>query len=286
MPRPSVLRSSVRLSELGELGLLAELERKGLAERIEDVAAQLGDGLVVTQDSLVEGVHFRFDRLSWRELGFRAAAANISDLAASGARPEALLVSLGLPGETELDDVLSLYAGIAEAGVPVRGGDTTEAASVFVTVTAIGRADRVPGRSGALPGDKLVVSGPLGASGAAFRERRYARPPVRVEEGIELARDAHAMLDLSDGLACDAGHIAARSGCRLLIELDLVPLAPGATHEDLGFGEDYELLAATLDPGEFTVIGRCEPGSGVEIRLEGRPVALSGWEHFRLRETR
>jgi thiamine-monophosphate kinase len=286
MPRPSVLRSSVRLSELGELGLLAELERQGLAERIEDDAAQLGGGLVVTQDSLVEGVHFRFDWLSWRELGFRAAAVNISDLAASGARPEALLVSVGLPGETELDDVLSLYGGIAEAGVTVRGGDTTEAASVFVTVTAIGRADRVPGRSGALPGDKLVVTGPLGAAGAAFRERRYPRPPVRVEEGIELARDAHAMVDLSDGLARDAGHIAARSGCRLVIELELVPLAPGATHEDLGFGEDYELLAATPDPGEFTVVGRCEPGSGVEIRLEGRPVALSGWEHFRLRETR
>src|SRR5438552_2751993 len=133
MPRLSVPRSSVQLSELGELGLLAELERQGLAERIEDDAAQLGDGLVVTQDSLVEGVHFRFDRLSWRELGFRAAAVNISDLAASGARPEALLVSVGLPGETELDDVLSLYGGIAEAGVPVRSCDTTEAAAVLAT---------------------------------------------------------------------------------------------------------------------------------------------------------
>src|SRR3989449_10498659 len=126
--------SSVRLSELGELGLLAELERRGLAEQIGDVAAELEPGLVVTQDSLVEGVHFRLEWLSWRELGFRAAAVNISDLAASGARPEALIVSLGLPGETELDDVLELYAGIAETGVPVRGGDTTEAASVFATV--------------------------------------------------------------------------------------------------------------------------------------------------------
>jgi thiamine-monophosphate kinase len=180
--------------------------------------------------------------------------------------------------------VLSLYAGIAEAGVPVRGGDTTEAASVFVSVTAIGRAERVPGRSGARPGDHLVVTGPLGAAGAAFRERHLVRPPVRVEEGIELARDAHAMLDLSDGLALDAGHIAARSGCRLAIELETVPLAPGATHEDLGFGEDYELLAATTDPRKFTVIGRCESGSGVEIRLGGRLVGLSGWEHFRLRE--
>ena len=276
----------MRLSELGELGVLAELERRGLAEQIEDDAAELEPGLVVTQDSLVEGVHFRLDWLSWRELGFRAAAVNISDLAASGARPKALLVSLGLPGETELDDLLALYAGIAEAGVPVRGGDTTEAGSVFATLTGIGRAERVPGRSGARPGDELVVTGPLGAAGAAFRERRFVRPPVRVDEGIELAREAHAMLDLSDGLAADAGHIARRSGCQLVIELEHVPLAPGATHEDLGFGEDFELLAATPDPREFTVIGRCEPGSGVEIRLEGRPVALSGWEHFRLREAR
>src|SRR5947199_3181154 len=192
-------RSSVRLSELGELGLLAELERRGLAEEIDHDAAQLGDGLVITQDSLVEGVHFRLDWLSWRELGFRAAAVNISDLAASGARPEALLVSLGVPAATELDDVLELYGGIAEAGVPVRGGDTTEAAAVLVTVTAVGRAERVPGRSGARPGDQVVVTGPLGAAGAALREQRYVRPPIRVDEGIELAREAHAMLDLSDG---------------------------------------------------------------------------------------
>jgi thiamine-monophosphate kinase len=276
----------VRLSELGELGLLAELEQRGLAEQIEGDAAELEPGLVVTQDSLVEGVHFRLDWLSWRELGFRAAAVNISDLAASGARPEALLVSLGLPGESEVDDVLELYQGIAEAGVPVRGGDTTEAASVFATVTAVGRAERVPGRSGARPGDELVVTGPLGAAGAAFREHRFVRPPLRVEDGVELAREAHAMLDVSDGLARDAGHISARSGCRLVVELEQVPLAPGATLDDLGFGEDYELLAATPDPGRFTIIGRCEPGDGVEIRLEGSPVALSGWEHFRLRNPR
>jgi thiamine-monophosphate kinase len=276
----------VRLSELGELGLLAELERRGLAKEIDNDAAHLGDGLVVTQDSLVEGVHFRLDWLSWRELGFRASAVNISDLAASGARPEALLVSLGLPAETELDDVLELYAGIAEAGVPVRGGDTSEAESVFATVSAIGRSERVPGRSGARPGDQLVVTGPLGGAGAAFREQRYVRPPLRIEEGIELARDAHAMLDLSDGLARDGGHLAERSGCRLVIDLDRVPLSPGATHEDLGFGEDYELLAATTNPRELAVIGRCEQGSGVEIRLQGSPVALTGWEHFRLRNPR
>jgi len=96
----------VRLSQVGELGLLAELERRGLAQRIENDAAQLGDGLVVTQDALVEDVHFRFDMLSWHELGFRAAAVNLSDLAASGAGPGALVVTLARPAETDLDRVL------------------------------------------------------------------------------------------------------------------------------------------------------------------------------------
>jgi thiamine-monophosphate kinase len=270
----------VRLSDLGELGLLAELERHGLVEGIENDAAQL-DGLVVTQDSLVEGVHFRLDWLSWRELGFRAAAVNISDLAASGARPEILLVSLGAPAKTEAAAVLDLYRGIAEAGVVVRGGDTTEAADVVITVTAVGAAERVPGRGGARPGDLLVVTGPLGAAGAAFRRRSFVRPPLRIDEGVRLADAAHAMLDISDGLARDAGHIAERSRCRLVIELERVPLAPGATTDDLGFGEDFELLAATLDPGEFPVIGRCEAGRGVEIIDAGRTVELGGWDHFR-----
>jgi thiamine-monophosphate kinase len=154
----------------------------------------------------------------------------------------------------------------------------------LLTVAAVGRSERVPGRAGALPGDELVVTGPLGAAGAAFREERYARPPLRVAEGVELARAAHAMIDLSDGLAPDAGHLAVRSGCRVVIELERVPLASGATHEDLAFGEDYELLAATPEPGNFAVIGRCEAGADVEIRLAGQAVALSGWEHFRLRK--
>jgi thiamine-monophosphate kinase len=273
--------SNVRLSELGELGLLAELESRGLVEGIDDDAATLAGGLVVTQDALVEGVHFRLDWLSWRELGFRAAAVNISDLAASGARPAALLVSLGVPADTELADVVALYEGLGEAGVPVRGGDSTRAEEIFVTVTALGQAERVPGRSGGRPGDSLVVTGPLGAAGAAFRARRFVRPPVRVEEGLRLAREAHAMLDLSDGLGADAARIAERSGCRLVIEVDRVPLAPGATVEDLGFGEDFELLAATPRPFDFPVIGRCEEGSGVEILLRGEPIELGGWSHFR-----
>jgi thiamine-monophosphate kinase len=269
----------VRLSDLGELGFLAELERRGLAQAIENDAAQI-DGVVVTQDALVEGVHFRLDWISFRELGFRAAAVNMSDLAASGAEPTGLVVSLGASPDTAVDDLLELYEGIAEAEVPVVGGDTARAAALVISLTALGRSDRVPGRSGAEPGDLLVVTGPLGAAGAAFRKARYTRPPLRIDEGRRLARTAHAMLDISDGIARDAGHIAHRSGVRCVIELDRVPLAEGATIEDLGFGEDFELLAAVADP-EFHLIGRCEEGEGVEILKDGRPFALTGWDHFR-----
>lgn len=269
----------MRLSELGELGLLQELERRGLAQGIENDAAEVDGGRIVTQDALVEGVHFRLDWISWRELGYRAAAVNISDLSAAGAEPDGLIVSLGLPEHTELGDVVELYEGISESGVPVLGGDTTAAERVYLSVTGLGRSERVPGRGGAKPGDLLVVTGPLGGAGAAFRDQRFVRPPIRTEEGRKLAATAHAMLDISDGLEQDLRHLADRSGVRCLVELERVPLADGATIEDLGFGEDYELLAA-LPTEAFDVIGRCEEGEGVELLRYGVPVALGGWEHF------
>jgi thiamine-monophosphate kinase len=271
----------MRLADVGEQGLLAELERRGLVRHIENDAAELADGVVVTQDALVEGVHFRLDWISWRDLGWRAAVVNLSDLAAAGARPEGLVVTLAAPRLTRLDDVLELYEGLAETGVPIVGGDTTEADDVVLSVTAVGRSERVPGRAGAGPGDQLVVTGPLGRAGAAFRRGTYERPPLRLEEGQELARHAHAMIDLSDGLAVDAGHVADRSECRLVIDLDRVPLAEGATIDDAGFGEDFELLAAVGEPGRFSVIGRCEAGDGVVLTRGGAPYELRGWEHFR-----
>jgi thiamine-monophosphate kinase len=266
------------LSEAGELGLLRELEARGLITGTEHDAAELADGVVVTQDALVEGVHFRLDWLSWRELGFRAAAVNISDLAASAARPEALIVTLAVPAALEVERVVELYEGLAEAGVPVRGGDTSRATEVSLGVTAVGRSERVPGRAGARPGDLVVVTGPLGAAGKAFREGRYVRPPLRVEEGLRLGRVATAMLDVSDGIAVDAGHLARRSGCRIVIDLDALPRA--GELDDLGFGEDFELLAATPDPLDLPVVGRCEPGRGVLLLHGGEPYSLPGYEHF------
>src|SRR5256714_3380649 len=114
----------MRLSEVGEFGLLAELERLGLARGIEHDAAQVA-GVVVTQDALVEDVHFRLGWTTWRELGYKAAAVNLSDLAASGAEPDGLIVTLGLPDHAQVEDVVELYEGLNEPGVPVLGGDTT-----------------------------------------------------------------------------------------------------------------------------------------------------------------
>jgi thiamine-monophosphate kinase len=284
------------LSELGEAGLLAELEERGLVAGMDAEGLVLADGHVVTQDTLVEDVHFRLAWTSWRDLGYKAAAVNLSDLAAMGAEPEALVVSLAVPPTVGLASVVDLYEGLGEAGVPVRGGDTTRSEPTFVTVAAVGRSERVPGRAGAKPGDALVVTGPLGAAAAGLHalERgldgfddlveRHRRPPIRLEEGRELARVAHAMVDLSDGIGRDALRIAERSGCRLVIDVDAVPKAPRlAEVGDDPFwtrGEDYELLAA-LAPADaeasgFPIVGRCEEGSGVE------PSDLSGWDSFRV----
>ena len=192
-------------------------------------------------------------------------------------------MTLALPGAPTIADVIELYEGIAETGVPVVGGDTTSADRSSCSASRrSAAASACPGRAGARPGDLLVVTGPLGAAGAAFRERalRRARRCASPRAGA-LGAHAHAMLDISDGLAVDAGHLARRSGVRCVIDLDRVPLAPGATVDDLGFGEDYELLAAVADAQRLRrSIGRVEAGEGVELLLDGEPHALRGWEHF------
>ncbi len=296
----------MRLADVGELGLLAELERRGLAQAIEHDAALVEPDLVVTQDALVEDVHFRFAWTGWEDLGWKAAAVNLSDLAASGAEPLGLVVTLGAPGDTPVERVLELYEGMAATGVPVIGGDTTAAPAVWLSVTALGRSPHVPGRAGAKPGDVLVVTGPLGGSGAGYECLRtgvesplvaaHLRPPLRLDEGRRLAAVATAMLDISDGLATDAGHLARRSGVHVVIELERVPVAEGVREVAdragrsvwelaCGFGEDYELLAAVGAESAaalgFPAVGRCERGDGVVfVDRRGDEVQLRGWEHF------
>ncbi len=286
--------------DLGEFGLLAELSKRGLAQAIGDDTALLECDVVVTQDVLIEGVHFRREWTSWRDLGYKAAAVNLSDLAAAGAEPEALFVSLALAAETDVTSVVELYEGLNEPGVPVRGGDTSRGDRLHLNVTAIGRSARVPGRGGARPGDVLVVTGPLGGAAAGLSAlergltgfddlvRAHNRPPYRLDAARLLAPVAHALIDLSDGIAGDALRIAERSGCRLEIDVERLPLAPRL--DEVGdepfwaMGEDYELLAVLApedaEAFDFPVVGRCRLGSGTRLLRDGKPLDVSGWDHF------
>jgi thiamine-monophosphate kinase len=288
-----------RLSDLGEFGLLGELERRGLIAGLDAEGALFEGGFVATQDLLTEDKHFLLAWTSWRDLGYKSAAVNLSDLAAMGAEPLGLLVGLALPDRVAEQEALELYEGLNEPGIAILGGDTVAAEQVTLSIAAIGRSERVPGRAGARPGDLLVVTGPLGGAAAGLQAlqdglegfgelvERHHRPPIRLEEGRALARVAHAMVDISDGILSDAAHIAERSHCKLVIDVESLPLAARIEEVEDGaidlpfwtMGEDYELLAA-LAPADaeasgFPIVGRVEEGSGVE------PESPTGWDAFR-----
>ena len=252
------------------------LERWGpLARRIGDHAAvitSLGErALVASTDASVENVHFRRDWLSPTEIGYRAAAAALSDLAAMGAKPLGMLVAMGIP-ESWQNTLDALTDGIGEAAqacdAPVIGGDMTRAGELSLTFTVLGTARDVLFRTGARPGDLVYVTGNIGGSGAALaafqhgteplgaHRARFARPTPRIREGIWFSEQrASAAIDISDGIAGDLGHLAAASRVSISIEADRLPLAPHVSVRDaLKSGEEYELVVTSpqpLDQEEF-----------------------------------
>jgi thiamine-monophosphate kinase len=249
---------------------------------IGDDAAVLEGGLVVCCDMLVDGVHFDLGGSTAHAVGARAAAANLSDLAAMAARPLCLLAALGLP--PGFDRAQQLSQGLASHGVPLAGGDLSRAPVLTVSVTAVGHAPRPVLRSGGRPGDLLAVTGRLG--GQAVAGYTAAVTP-RLAEGQRLAGIAHAMIDLSDGIASDAGRLARASGCGARVLLERLPRAPGASIEQAAVGgEDYELLVALPRsqplPDWLTEVGELT-ADGEVLLLDGDGVArdLAGWDHFR-----
>ena len=263
------------------IAAVAGAEGAGVDVGIGDDAAVLAGGIVASTDLLVDGVHFNSGRHTVRDIGHRAAAASLSDMAAMGAEPLCLLAAFGLP--EGFDDVRALAAGMAEHGVPLSGGDLSRSDRLLVSVTAIGRAEQPVLRSGGRPGDLLVVTGTLGGQAAGGYMDRVT---PRIAEGKALAAVATAMLDLSDGIATDAGRLATASGTGAVVELERLPRAPGATIEQAAAGgEDYELLAAVPDGAELpvpvTVVGRLTGDAAVRLLdAEGRERSLRGWDHF------
>jgi thiamine-monophosphate kinase len=287
-----------------------------------DDATVLAGGWVLSTDLSIEDVHFRRAWLSDREIGYRATAAALSDLAAMAAVPVGVLVSMGLPRDSDVD-AEEVHAGVREAassaGAAVLGGDVSGSPGPLVLdVVVVGRADQPCLRAGAQPGDELWVTGELGASAAAVRllergdvpsaalRRAFARPTPRVREASTLAAAGgiHALVDLSDGLAGDAGHLAAAGGVRIVLEVVRIPVstvARTALGEVEGLacalhgGEDYELCFAAA-PGTFdglalagragvalTRVGRVEEGAGLWLESPDgwvRPFERGGFDHL------
>ena len=281
-----------------------------------DDAAFLRGGLVISTDLAVEGVHFRFDWIDPEEAGFRAGAAALSDLAAMGAAPEALLVSLAVPGDPSLAE--ALQRGVRHAGdrvgVAIVGGDISRSPGpAVVDVVAVGRARTVVTRGGAEVGQGVWVSGSLGGAGAAVAawlagelpvpeaRTRFVAPPDRVPLGTALSAAglACSMIDVSDGLVADGRRVAEASGVMIVLRRDRLPIHPGAKGDlnlALERGEDYELMftapprteARILALGRelsvrLTRIGTVEEGTGVVVEdSRGRRSATGrgGYDHF------
>ncbi len=317
---------------MGELDLIASFEellgpggQRVLRGPGDDASVVQARGFAVSSiDTVTEGTHFTLDTHSPADVGHKALATALSDLAAMGAEPGEAHVALTLPQGFDADAARALVGGMAELaqrlGVSIVGGDVVTGTCLTVTVSVTGWVDDaglVVGRDGARPGHDVWVTGSLGGSAAGLLVlegaaqvpdasdlvARHRRPEPQLAAGAAFARaGASAMIDLSDGLAADARHVAERSGCKLVIELDHVPFAPGveavaaaagrdALELAAGGGDDYELLftapadragdiEAAAGGVALTRLGRAEAGAGVVLRTEaGGTLDVAGYEH-------
>jgi thiamine-monophosphate kinase len=284
------------------------------ASGIGDDAAVLGvppgEQLVASTDASVENVHFKRGWMTPREIGARAATAALSDLAAMGARPLGLLLALGLPEswQAEAEAIADGVGATASAlWCPIVGGNVTRSSELTLTVTVLGGATRPLSRAGARVGDNVFVTGHLGGPGAALADllnnrepepsalSRFIAPTARIAEGRWLAgQGATALIDISDGLLADAGHLANASAVSLSIDVDAVPCLRGVLPADvLSSGEEYELLVIVpadvgLDPIAFerafgiplTHVGVVVERQAESVIAATTGVALSGHDHL------
>lgn len=283
---------------------------RGLGDDAALLVAPAGEELVVSTDSSVEGVHFRREWLAPDEIGWRAAMAALSDLAAMAARPLGVLLALTVPDRWR-GELGALADGIGEAvgaaDTVILGGDLSRGSDLVLAITVLGATAAPLRRGGARPADTLYLTGTLGGPGAALAawisgqtpsapaRERFARPRARLGEARWLAEHgARAAIDLSDGLLADAAHMAAASACRLLLDVATVPAIGGVDAIAAArSGEEYELLVAAphaLDSAAFarefgiplTAIGRVEQGAADVIAMRGheRVASGGGWDHF------
>lgn len=325
----------MKVNEIGEFGLIGRIAEsfKNLIpqgwEGIGDDCAVIpwGDGrsLVVTTDLLVENVHFLRDRITPYELGYKSLAVNLSDVAAMGARPLATFLSIGLPsGTVEVEWCDAFFEGYRSFGVPLLGGDTTSSPEgIVINITVLGTAenDHIKRRNGAQAGDYIAATGPLGDSAGGLQAmldnlpqddetkeliKRHHQPRPHLAEGEWLGAQpgAHALMDVSDGVASDLLHILRASAVAATIDTASIPISPllqitaarygwDARKMALTGGEDYVLLV-TLDRAQATkvqadfagkfgrelyIIGECQTGEP-SITYSGTDDLFTGYKHF------
>ncbi|MBP2655753.1 MAG: thiL [Firmicutes bacterium] len=328
----------MKLNEVGEFGLI-DLIKEGAVVDPASLVAGIGDDAaayipspgkleLLTTDMLVEKVHFDLTTTSPWQLGYKAVAVNLSDIAAMGGRPRHIIVSLGLPADVAVEFVVNLYNGMKEIcrefGVNIVGGDTVASPHglvINVAVTGEVEPTAIVKRSGAKPGDVVVVTGTLGGSacGLELLSRRgwedydfawplvmaHLTPRPQVSIGQKLAAlGATSADDISDGLASEANELAKASGVRVRLYAEKIPLAPEleqaaqmlgkrALDYALFGGEDYQLVftigperfaGLPQDAGRFTAVGEVTEGEGATLAYQaGKAVKLKpkGYNHFR-----
>lgn len=258
-----------------------------------------GEMVLVTTDTFVEGIHFSPRWAAWPRIGRKMAEAAVSDIAAMGGEPIAMVAGLSASAEIATTAAPGLLEGFLASGVPLVGGDTTGAVSgsLTVTITVIGRSARPVPRSGARPGDRLWISGAVGGSaaglvslerglGLAACEARFLDPRSRCDLALSWGATASAMIDISDGFAAECHHLAEASGVRIVVDEGAPPIVPGLEKAGdplalaLGSGDEFELLATSAQPLPGGIcVGRIEAGAGV-VREDGTPLPRAGWTHW------
>ena len=305
----------MKVSELGEFGLIDLLAKtiagspgKEAGQQLilgigDDAAVWYGDSStqLATVDSLIQDVHFSLGITPWHELGWKALAANLSDIAAMGGVPRYALVSLALPDHTEVEDITALYQGMIELtrqfNVAIVGGDTSSAPLVIITITVLGTISQgkpILTRSGVKPGEKVAVTGYLGTAAAGWEmltkqlkfnseatdclKEAFLRPYPRIAEGqLLVEQGVKAAIDISDGLISDLNHICKASQVSARIEVERLPTLPivkanfGDRYQELALsgGEDYELLFT----GSADVINKVKTTSSCPITVIGEITA-------------
>ncbi len=328
---------SMKISDLGEFGLIEQI-RKTASRRSKRAPIGIGDDaaalfvspsatLLATTDMLLEGVHFDLATTGLFSLGWKSAAVNLSDIAAMGGAPRFCLTALGIPPSLTVEDVREFYRGVnaclKKFGAVLVGGDTCRSRTgLVISVSVLGEMEqkRVITRSGARPGDRIFVTGTLGDSAAGLELLRtgagsqksgarrliekHLRPVPRVAEGRKLAKAgvASAMIDVSDGLSSDLGHICEQSRVGAEIFAERIPLSTSvmslktlerpALAYALSGGEDYELLftvpldtlqkfrSLRLDASEIGVITRGRAATIIGGDGRKTPLRPSGYDHF------